>query len=70
MTNIEILHINVRSIKKHRKFLHLVEALRSSNHLPDILALTETWLTDDPFSILRAISGFLFVEVLREVEVF
>ena len=41
---LSVLHLNIRSLKKHHEELEAL--LLSFNHTPSILALTETWLTD------------------------
>ena len=53
---ISIIHINIRSIKKH---LDELEALiLSLEYPPDIICLTETWLTDNDKNESWLISGY------------
>ena len=41
-----ILHVNIRSLQKHID--HLQELLSNLNFLPDIIAITETRIKDEP----------------------
>ena len=51
-----VLNVNVRSLKLHLEKLEaLVLSLESS---PDVLCLTETWLTDYEDPILFLINGY------------
>ena len=56
-SNLSILHINIRSLQKHIN--NLQKILSYSNFFPDIIAITETPIKDQP-AINIDISGYNF----------
>ena len=57
ISNLSILHINIRSLQKHIN--NLQEFLSNSNFFPDIIAITET-LIKDQLAINIDIPGYKF----------
>ena len=56
LNSLSVLNVNVRSLKLHLEKLEaLVLSLESS---PDVLCLTETWLTDNDGPELFLVNGY------------
>ena len=53
---LSVLHLNIRSLKKHQEELEAL--LLSFNHTPSILALTESWLTDADAAYCFKLTGY------------
>ena len=56
---LSVLHLNIRSLKKHHE--ELEELLLSFNYTPSILAVTETWLTDADAPYCFKLTGYIIV---------
>src|SRR5271155_836902 len=64
-TNLSIMHINCRSISKN--FDDILNLLHPVTTLPTVLAVTETWLTEDTQNLFQ-IPGYNFITQSRLTE--